>query len=324
MVTIVPSRFAGLKIEDDDDNEEFLPKKSNKNLNCKHKLKQQQTLPANQSGKNSNKSKKTNQYKKKRTDMNDEHWKQWQERDKEFADTTYEKDLEQALLLSKLDLEENLCTEKSDIIEKKHEKSKGKGRKSQRMNLHQFNQMLENKTETKAPSLEIIQDNAQGNFFENINEQARNIVRKEDIQNIGQTQKNKTTSTTKPVSTNEILISKDINLKSPNEMEKLREENAKLSQEMEALKQKLKNVAVIIKHAEIKEKVDLLLEIQELKKVQEQMSIEMSRLYIELEQEKSRASQATQYHSDYNRLENKSLRSALKSVRFDERSFFKN
>lgn len=53
MVSIVPSRFAGLKIEDDDEEEETRPKKSNKNQN-KSKAGQQQT-PANQNGKQGNK-----------------------------------------------------------------------------------------------------------------------------------------------------------------------------------------------------------------------------------------------------------------------------
>lgn len=54
MVSIVPSRFAGLKIEDDDEEEETRPKKSNKNQN-KSKAGQQQQTPANQNGKQGNK-----------------------------------------------------------------------------------------------------------------------------------------------------------------------------------------------------------------------------------------------------------------------------
>lgn len=52
MVSIVPSRFAGLKIEDDDDDETPMPKKTNKNQN-KSKAGQSQTAPAN--GKQGNK-----------------------------------------------------------------------------------------------------------------------------------------------------------------------------------------------------------------------------------------------------------------------------
>lgn len=51
MVSIVPSRFAGLKIEDDDDEETPMPKKTNKTQN-KSKAGQSQT-PAN--GKQGNK-----------------------------------------------------------------------------------------------------------------------------------------------------------------------------------------------------------------------------------------------------------------------------
>lgn len=48
MVSIVPSRFAGLKIEDDDDEEEVRPKKSSKSHN-------KSKTPVNQSGKKQNK-----------------------------------------------------------------------------------------------------------------------------------------------------------------------------------------------------------------------------------------------------------------------------
>lgn len=120
--------------------------------------------------------------------MNEEQWKQWQERDKELVDNTYEKDLEHALLLSKLDLEEKKPgIEKTD--KEKKPKSGTKGKK-QPMNLHQFNQMLEEQTQTK-PSLPVPDPPKKSNFFENINEQAKNILRKEELQNIGQMQKNK-------------------------------------------------------------------------------------------------------------------------------------
>lgn len=55
MVSIVPSRFAGLKIEDDDEEEETRPKKSNKNQNKSKVGQQQQQTPANQNGKLGNK-----------------------------------------------------------------------------------------------------------------------------------------------------------------------------------------------------------------------------------------------------------------------------
>lgn len=107
-------------------------------------------------------------------------------------------------------------------------------------------------------------------------------------------------------------------------MEQLREENVKLRQELDALKEKIKKVGTVLKNAEVKEKVDLVMEIRNLKKTQEEMSNEMSKLYIELEQEKSRASHAMQQHNTAGS-DNKGSRSALrKNVRFDEQSFSEN
>lgn len=108
-------------------------------------------------------------------------------------------------------------------------------------------------------------------------------------------------------------------------MEELKEENTKLKQELNALKEKCKKVATILKNADVKEKVDLVIEIGNLKKTQEDMSNEMSKLYIELEQEKSRATQAMQHHSNTGGQESKGSRSSMrKSVRFDEQSFLEN
>lgn len=122
--------------------------------------------------------------------MSEEQWKQWQERDKELVDNTYEKDLEHALLLSKLDLEEQkLETEKADKSQEKKMKSGTKGGKKQPMNLHQFNQMLEEQTQVKPQT--VPDPPKKSNFFDNINEQAKNILRKEELQSIGQAQKNK-------------------------------------------------------------------------------------------------------------------------------------
>lgn len=67
----------------------------------------------------------------------------------------------------------------------------------------------------------------------------------------------------------------------------------------------------------VKEKVELLLEIQNLKKFQNEMSDEISSLYQQLEQEKSRSSHV---NSNSNSASDGKSRSALrKSVRFDER-----
>lgn len=269
--------------------------------------------------------------------MSEEQWKQWQERDKELVDNTYEKDLEHALLLSKLDLEEQkLETENSDKNQEKKLKSGTKGKKHQPMNLHQFNQMLEEKdTKSSVPD-----QPKKSNFFDNINEQAKNILRKEELQSIGQTQKNKSkfcmnfkylfslTASLFSVPTDFIpdkLPVSSVELDTNQEMEQLRVENVMLKQELDALKEKCKKVATILKNAEVKEKVDLVLEIRNLKKTQEEMSNEMSQLYIELEQEKSRASQAMQHHSNTGGSDNKGSRSAMrKSVRFDEQSFLEN
>lgn len=53
------------------------------------------------------------------------------------------------------------------------------------MNLQQFNQMLDEK---EKPVQETPKDN---NFFENITVQAKNILLKEKMMDIGQSQKNK-------------------------------------------------------------------------------------------------------------------------------------
>uniref|UniRef100_A0A336LMC9 CSON012008 protein n=1 Tax=Culicoides sonorensis TaxID=179676 RepID=A0A336LMC9_CULSO len=315
MVTIVPSRFAGLKIEDDDEDEWQKPKHTHKKNDNKNK----QQTPANQNGKQPTKNKKPNQSKKKKAKgENEEQWKTWQERDNQLVENSYEKDLEHALLLSKLEFEEKkLESQKCEKSQEKKTKG-GKSKKSQPMNLQQFNTMLEEKDQVVSKPVAEVPKKT--NFFENINEEAKNIMLKEQMQIIGQTQKNK--MPTESVQKTQVL--EDTSSEPLSELEQLRQENAKLKQELDQLKEKSKKVSAILKNAEFKEKVELVLEIQNLKKAQQEMSNEMSKLYIELEQEKSRASHAIQ-SSHSNNSDSKAFRSSMrKSVRFDEQSFHEN
>lgn len=130
--------------------------------------------------------------KKKSNSANEEQWSQWQQRDQEFVDIVYEKDLEAALIQSKLDFEaKKTDPDKIKNGQEKKQNKQGKPKKSQPMGLQEFTQMMESKS-NKAQAVKEeteAEKTKTSNFFESINEQAKNIRLKEEMQNIGQTQK---------------------------------------------------------------------------------------------------------------------------------------
>lgn len=154
------------------------------------------------------------------------------------------------------------------------------------MNLHEFNQKLElanNVTSNKATPVPVHKESKGDDFFKNVDEATRNTLWKET----------RGPGTVVPIAievkSREVTTSESSSSSANSEeLESLKLENISLKGEVEDLRQKLKKAAQIIKNAELKEKVELLREIQNLRKTQSAMSEEMSDLYVELEQEKSK------------------------------------
>lgn len=248
-----------------------------------------------------------NNKKRKPKNVNDGQWEQWQVHDQEFVAGCFEKDLEEAILQSKLQYEAEEVSRKFDD-KQRVTLDKKKKKKAQPMNLEEFNQKLDEAAAVGSSRKSVGQDKdgtSTEDFFKSVGDATKSTLWKEIRGPSGQFTSPLFEQKHREVTSSESSSSSA----NSEELESLKLENVTLKSEVEDLKEKLKRAANLIKNAQMKEKVELLREIQNLRKTQSTMSEEMSTLYIELEQEKSRASTSG------------SSRSTMKkNVRFDASS----
>ncbi|XP_035779512.1 G kinase-anchoring protein 1-like [Anopheles albimanus] len=296
MFSVVPSRFQGLKIEDDEDEYRKPKQKSKPRV---------ETAGAKQNNVKNGSAKQQQQKKQKpkppknkgpnEADQN-EQWSKWQQKDTEILEKSYMNDLEQALLQSKLDFEAN--KKKYDQAEKdaKQQSAAAKPRKPKTLSLHEFQEKVDNDMKQKEQQRQRkqVEDEYNKNytFFEQIDLETKQIINKEQMKALFQT---------KDISVNgEKSASKKGGKRAtandtPSELDLLKAENKELKEQLYLLNFELKNVACKLSSAEMKEKEELLLEIEQLKRVQEDMTAEMTALYGELEQAKSRSNQDAKF-----------------------------
>lgn len=313
MVTIVPSRFAGLRIEDDDDDEFVKPKQKQKNGSIQKPPPSASTGSQKQTGNhqtNTQASQKKPKAKKPKKPVCEavqkEQWSKWQEKDTEIVESHYEKDLEQALMLSKLDFEAN----KTKYLKSEREvKTTGKSKKSRPLSLQQFQSKVDKDTAEKEVQKQRKEEETEYNrkftFFEQINRETKQIIQKEQF---------KALVANREYSDDKSLVEENENCKSPSpeasEMDQLKAENAALRAEVETLRSKYKKIYSVLKTGEMKDKTELLIEIEKLKRTQEDMTAEMTALYVQLEQEKTKSGGTGHEKS-------KDKTGGRKSVRFD-------
>ncbi|XP_068622654.1 G kinase-anchoring protein 1-like isoform X1 [Battus philenor] len=287
---IVQSRFAGLNIEDDDFPSTNCTQKSKKSVKENTK---KCDLPK-KTKTNGNKSQCPNKKKKPKTNgpLSDQ-WEQWKQKDEQLVDGNFETELQQAILLSKLDYEEKKDVykqiKKEADLEKKTENrtNNKKLKKKTVMSLDQFNDMVNGVEDIK-----IIQDNDNVEeqkcidkdtaFFDRIKDETKNELLKDKIINRIKNQQTMADEVINRVQFADALEKKN------QEIAALREEVVKLKQELQTVKTRNKKLCNILGQGEMKDKAEVLLEVERLQAVQAELTTELATLHTDLEKERSR------------------------------------
>ncbi|XP_052867417.1 G kinase-anchoring protein 1-like [Anopheles cruzii] len=299
MVTLTSSRFVGLKIEDDED-EYRKPKQKSKPAASGAKQQQQSVkngvAGSKQTAQQQQKKQKPKAAKNKTLNEADqkEQWSQWQQKDSELLEKSYMTDLEQALLQSKLDFEANKTRyEEAEKTEASKQQLAGKSKKAKTFSLHEFQEKVEKDIKQKEQQRQRRQAEEEYNksytFFEQIDLETKQIINKEQMKALFQTKA--LSGVTKNGKEASRKKGKGTAPEPASELDLLKAENTTLKEELTVLRSRFKKIASVLASAEMKEKGQLLLEIDQLKKAQEDMTTEMTELYGELEQAKSRSNQ---------------------------------
>ncbi|CAG4944122.1 unnamed protein product [Parnassius apollo] len=288
---IVQSRFAGLNIEDDD-----FP-----SSNCNQKSKKSKTLTDKKSDVskkpkgNGNKTQNSNKKKKQKQDGSTvQQWEQWKQKDEELVDGNFETELQQAILLSKLDFEEKKDVykqlKKEADIEKKSEQSKASNKKLKKkniMSLEQFNDMVNSGEDARISQNDDAVEEKKSldkdtEFFERIKDETKNELLKDKIIDRIKNQHSVSDEVITRVQFADALEKKN------QEIAALREEIVALKQELHTVKSRNKKLCNILGQGEMRDKAEVLMEVERLRGVQAELTAELATLHSDLEKERSR------------------------------------
>lgn len=297
---VVQSRFAGLMIEDDDhptNSDEQKHKKAKTNSAKKSELLKK---PKNNNNNNNN-CKTQSAGKKKKTKLGESteaQWAQWKQKDEEMVDGNFESELHQAILLSKLDYEEKKDVYKQlkkdvDAANKVAEVSRNvkKLKKKNVMCLEQFNGIVNSTENSDVKFNHTTEDEKNSTDDDKIPEKDTQFFERVKIETKDALIRNKIKERIHNRLTDEVITKIQFNEtleKKDKEIESLKEEVLKLKQELLTVKSRNKKLCSILGQGEMRDKAEVLVEVERLNSVQAELTAEIATLHSELEKERSK------------------------------------
>ncbi|XP_004929658.1 G kinase-anchoring protein 1 [Bombyx mori] len=318
---VVQSRFAGLMIEDDDhptNSDEQKHKKAKTNSAKKSELLKK---PKNNNNNNNN-CKTQSAGKKKKTKLGESteaQWAQWKQKDEEMVDGNFESELHQAILLSKLDYEEKKDVYKQlkkdvDAANKVAEVSRNvkKLKKKNVMCLEQFNGIVNSTENSDVKFNHNTEDEKNSTDDDKIPEKDTQFFERVKIETKDALIRNKIKERIHNRLTDEVITKIQFNEtleKKDKEIESLKEEVLKLKQELLTVKSRNKKLCSILGQGEMRDKAEVLVEVERLNSVQAELTAEIATLHSELEKERSKNTDP--------RAKDKKNSTKKKKIRFD-------
>lgn len=222
----------------------------------------------------------------------------WQKRDKDLVEGMFENELKEALLASKIEYEAN--QESKDMNENATENSiplpkKKTGNKKglTTMSLDEFNHLLPEPEKKENKNFKPAM-NTESHFFDEVNQEADKLIKVEKTKSAIRKKKSGPKPKEADISEAPRLAQLQEELReSKIEVERLCLENETLRQELLNVKTRNKRLCSILVQGEMKEKSEILVEMEKLAKVKEELTIEVNSLAIQLQQERSKVSALT-------------------------------
>ncbi|CAG2057641.1 unnamed protein product [Timema podura] len=202
-----------------------------------------------------------------------EQWDQWKKKDSEFVDGNYEEDLQQAILLSKLDFEEKKdvyqqLKKDADDDKKSGNKKAKKSNKPQTMSLDEFNNMNATSSGVGENDVELASpvDDPDPEFFQRIKDDAKKAIDREQ-------------SLEKRKAREPFIQEAITKAQLEDSVERKDKEIIALKEDVVKLKEELHQCGT---------KQRYLLKWTDCRRVKDELSSEVSSLYAQLEQERSK------------------------------------
>ncbi|CAL1546542.1 unnamed protein product, partial [Lymnaea stagnalis] len=312
-ISVSSSRFAVLKIEDDED-EKKAPSKTASKPNssvtgAKKKNKKKKDNKESEQLKNLAFGKSGGKQQQQRNGVGDggderKAWDQWKEHDHELVEEQFKDDLEVALLQSRLEAERKQQEEKKlkERIEaglelpttREGRKKKKQKDKPHAMSLEQFKQLPPEKpvasdsedevngkiSETPPIQTRVPATQQDPKFFNSVEDDAEQILRQEKMQEHYR----------KQYASDSVIVAKlknDLEKKDQQLLEKQKQIES-MEAELKQVKKRNKQLCVILAQGEMKDKAQVLIQVDELTVVKDELTEQVTSLTGELEKEKSK------------------------------------
>ncbi|CAH0588037.1 unnamed protein product [Chrysodeixis includens] len=287
---IVQSRFAGLKIEDDD----YPPNETQKSKKPKINTAKKPEPPKKPKNNNNKLQPVPKKKKCRQQPVSADQWELWKQKDEEIVDGNFETELQQAILLSKLDFEEKKDVYKqlkkdAEFEKKSAERGNKKQKKKNVMSLDQFNDMMNigdemkfNHNDEKCLFEDPKSPDKDTEFFERIRNETKNEILKDKIYERVKNRQPPSDEIITRVQFADALERKD------REIATLKDEVLNLKQELFTVKCRNKKLCNILGQGEMKDKAEVLVEVERLRSVQAELTTELATLHTDLERERSK------------------------------------
>ncbi|KAJ8714546.1 hypothetical protein PYW07_002771 [Mythimna separata] len=316
---VVQSRFAGLKIEDDDftptDNQKAKKQPKINNVKKTEPPKKTKAVITKPQPQPQPKKKKSRQQ-----PVSADQWEQWKQKDEEMVDGNFENELQQAILLSKLDFEEKKDVYKqikkdSDterkVIEQNAKSASKKQKKKNVMSLDQFNDMMnigedsnmKFNNDEKCQYEDSKSPDKDTEFFERVKTETKNELLKDKIYDRVKNRQPASDEIITRVQFADALERKE------SEIAALKAEVVTLKHELFTVKSRNKKLCNILGQGEMKDKAEVLIEVERLRSVQAELTAEIASLHTDLEKERSKNTDPrTNKDKKHNTTKKKSIR----------------
>ncbi|XP_071964688.1 G kinase-anchoring protein 1-like [Antedon mediterranea] len=218
---------------------------------------------------------------------NPKQWDSWKKHDENLTEDQFSKDLQEALLQSQLEFEQQrkFLEEVKDVEDSlESQVNKKVKKKPQAMTLKEF----QKPPEPSSTDLDKIhlpsQVEADPLFFQKVKADATRILNKEHVKKLKKGQEKKLSDNARRLQYEDNMEKKEQELLDlENGMEKLKEE-------LTQVKKRNKQLCFILAQGEMKDKADVLKQVEELTTVKDELTEEVCQLHVFLEQERSKVS----------------------------------
>ncbi|RXN38503.1 UPF0553 C9orf64-like protein [Labeo rohita] len=228
-----------------------------------------------------------------------ESWQEWKQRDEQLTSDLYEADLEKALMLSKLEFEQH--KKDAEKTETASPKAKAGGKKDKKKNqqgkdkrvtvsLKDFQQEggvdQLNKKPDREPVNPALRDDK---FFNQLEDDVSRIVqrdkRREQYSNSAGHEVNTSSEQEQDVRTEQLKYELE---KKDQEIVKLKKTISQWEDRYKEVKARNAQLLKMLQQGEMKDKAEILLQVEELQNIKEELSSQVTQLHTALEQERSK------------------------------------